>query len=99
MGYYRPGTGFAKEEIEGGLGCEQRSLQPYEALALYIPLSYKAGAFFMSTLYMALYTSLVCECDDPKLPGKKWNQVCKVVGLLSDVLPAGLRYANELRGR
>jgi len=38
-------------------------------------------------------------CDDPNLPGEKRIQVCKIVGFLSDVLPAGFRYANELRCR
>lgn len=53
----------------------------------------------MSALYMALCTSLACVRDDSDLPGDKRTQVCKVANLLSDVLPTGLRYANELRGR
>ena len=57
------------------------------------------GFFSISALYMALCTSSACVYDGPNLPGMKRNQICKVVEFLSDILLAGLRYANKIYGR
>jgi hypothetical protein len=66
------------------------------SLQLSVPQS---RGFFSCLPFIWLCALPQLVCDDPNLPGEKRIQVCKVVGFLSEVLPVGLRYANELSGR
>jgi len=96
MGDYCSGTGFAKARNH-----KEDSAVSTEACSRMEPLLYslqlsvpQSRGFFSCPPFIGLCALPQLVCDAPNLPGEKRIHVCEVIGLLWDVLPAGLRYAK-----